>query len=218
MPQTFTGKVRRQHYEILPGPVRKFHCKRGQSIAETIQDRINQYLEDTIGAERNFEQALRTFGQAGEQTPAQTLLSSASAKAKTQHQRLEALLKSRGGTPSEGKTLLAEMLAFTPLSAQIAQGAAEKNTQHLMVTFAAAAAEMAMYESLATVSAAGGAEDVVTLARTLQSEERDDYDQVWSILRPSAADPFQAELAKGKTARDVLVIYLEDAIAAEKKL
>jgi hypothetical protein len=42
------------------------------------------------------------------------------------------------------------MLAFTPLSAQIGQGAAEKNTQHLMVTFAAAAAEMAMYESLAT--------------------------------------------------------------------
>ena len=185
-------------------------------MAETIQDRINQYLEDTIGAERNFEQALRTFGEAGEQTPVQTLLSSASAKAKTQHQRLEALLKSRGGTPSEGKTLLAEMLAFTPLSAQIGQGAAEKNTQHLMVTFAAAAAEMAMYESLATVSAAGGAEDVATLARTLQSEERDDYDQVWSILRPSAADAFQAELGKGKTAQEILGRYLEDAIAAEK--
>ncbi len=185
-------------------------------MADTVQEKINRYLEDTIGAERNFEKALSTFGEAGEQTSVQQLLSSASAKAKTQHERLEMLLKSRGGTPSEGKTILAEMLAFTPLSAQIGQGAAEKNTQHLMVTFAAAAAEMAMYESLATAGAEGGAEDVVSLARTLQGEERDDYDQVWSILKQSAADSFQAELDKGKSTQEVLIRYLEDAIAAEK--
>jgi ferritin-like metal-binding protein YciE len=185
-------------------------------MADNVQERINKYLEDTIGAERNFEKALSTFGEAGEQTAVQKLLSSASAKAKTQHERLEALLKSRGGSPSEGKTLLAQMLAFTPLSAQIGQGAAEKNTQHLMVTFAAAAAEMAMYESLASAGTEGNAEDVVSLARTLQSEERDDYDQVWSILKQSATDSFQAELNKGKAAESVLARYLEDAIAAEK--
>ena len=185
-------------------------------MAHTVQEKINQYIEDTIGAERNFEKALSTFGEAGEQTSVQQLLSSASAKAKTQHERLEALLKSRGGTPSEGKTLLAEMLAFTPLSAQIGQGAAEKNTQHLMVTFAAAAAEMAMYESLATAGAVGHAQDVVSLARTLQGEERDDYDQVWGILKQSAADSFQAELQKGTSSKEVLTRYLVDAIAAEK--
>jgi ferritin-like metal-binding protein YciE len=185
-------------------------------MTDTIQERINQYLQDTIAAERNFENALATFGKAGEQTPVRSMLSAASAKAKTQHKRLEALLAKRGGTPSEGKTLLAEMLAFTPLSAQIGQGPAEKNTQHLMVTFAAAAAEMAMYESLATAASVGNSEDVVSLARTLQKEERDDYDQVWGVLRASAADSFQAELAKGKVAKDVLKVYLEDTIAAEK--
>ncbi|MDQ1452764.1 MAG: hypothetical protein QOJ51_5292 [Acidobacteriaceae bacterium] len=185
-------------------------------MAKTVQERINHYLEDTIGAERNFEKALRTFGKTGEQTTVQSLLSSASAKAKTQHERLEALLKTRGGSPSESKTILAEMLAFTPLSAQLGQGAAEKNTQHLMVTFAAAAAEMAMYESLATAAAEGRALDVVSLARTLQGEERDDYAQVWDILPQSAAASFQAELEKGKSAEEVLARYLEDAIAAEK--
>jgi ferritin-like metal-binding protein YciE len=185
-------------------------------MAETVQQRINQYLKDTIAAERNFEKALSTFGEAGEQTTVQRLLSSASAKAKTQHERLEALLKSRGESPSEGKTILAEMLAFTPLSAQMGQGAAEKNTQHLMVTFAAAAAEIAMYESLATAGAEEGSEDVVSLARTLQGEERDDYEQVWSILPQSAADSFQAELEKGKSGQEILARYLEDAIAAEK--
>src|ERR1700710_2419095 len=184
-------------------------------MADTVQEQINQYIEDTIGAERNFEKALSTFGKTGEQTPVQALLASASAKAKTQHERLEALLKSRGRSPSEGKTILAEALAFTPLSAQIGQSAAEKNTQHLMVTFAAAAAEMAMYESLATAGAEGGAEDVISLARTLQAEERDDYDQVWSILRQSASDSFQAELDQGKSPQQILVRYLEDAIAAE---
>ena len=91
-------------------------------MADVIQTRIDQYLKDTIAAERNFEKALATFGSAGEQAEVQAMLSGASAKAKTQHERLEALLVKRGGTPSEGKTLLAEMLAFTPLSAQTRTG------------------------------------------------------------------------------------------------
>src|ERR1700712_3914257 len=117
-------------------------------MAEAINDRINRYLEDTISAERNFESALSSFGKSGEQPEVQQLLSSFSAKAKTQHERLTALLESRGGPPSQSKTVLAEMLAFSPLSAQLGHTPEEKNTQHLMVTFAAAAVEMAMYESL----------------------------------------------------------------------
>ncbi len=185
-------------------------------MAETIHDRINRYLEDTIAAERNFEHALSTFGHAGDQEPVQRLLASFSDKARTQHQRLTALLESRGGSPSEAKTLLAQLLAFTPLSAQIGQGAAEKNTQHLMVTFAAAAAEMAMYESLANAADAAGETKVVDLARTLQKEEREDYDQVWELLSGSAAASFAEEVAKGKGPRERISVYLTDAIAAEK--
>ncbi|MCU1225907.1 MAG: hypothetical protein JWQ42_4000 [Edaphobacter sp.] len=76
------------------------------------------------------------------------MLSAASEKQRLNTNDWWPFLAKRGGTPSEGKTLLAEMLAFTPLSAQIGQGAAEKILKHLMVTFIAAAAEMAMYESL----------------------------------------------------------------------
>lgn len=185
-------------------------------MTDTVQDRINRYLEDTIAAERNFEHALSTFGEAGTQGPVQQLLGSFSDKARTQHERLTALLEKRGGSPSEAKTLLAQMLAFTPLSAQIGQGAAEKNTQHLMVTFAAAAAEMAMYESLASAAEEAGATDVVELARVLQKEEREDYDQVWTLLSGSAASAFADELAKGKEPQERIATYLTDAIAAEK--
>ncbi len=185
-------------------------------MSESVQDRVNRYLQDTIAAERNFEHALSTFGDAGTQEPVQRLLSSFSEKARTQHQRLTALLERRGGSPSEAKTILAQLLAFIPLSAQIGQGAAEKNTQHLMVTFAAAAAEMAMYESLASAAEAAGATEVVELARILQKEEREDYDQVWEILAGSAAAAFAEELTKGKDARERISTYLTDAIAAEK--
>jgi len=185
-------------------------------VPETTYERINRYIQDTISAERNFENALSTFGDSGTQQPVKQLLSSFSEKARTQHQRLTALLERRGGSPSEAKTVLAQLLAFTPLTAQIGQGAAEKNTQHLMITFAAAAAEMAMYESLSSAAEASGDQEVVTLARVLQKEEREDYDQVWELLRGSAADSFATELAEGKNARQRLNTYLTDAIAAEK--
>lgn len=185
-------------------------------MAESVQDRINRYLQDAIAAERNFEQALSTFGSSGTQEPVQKLLSSFSEKARTQHQRLTALLESRGGSPSKAKTILAELLAFTPLSAQAGQGAAEKNTQHLMITFAAAAAEMAMYESLASAAEAAGETEVVQMARTLQAEEQDDYDRVWEILAGSAVASFATELAKEKDATERIGTYLIDAIAAEK--
>jgi ferritin-like metal-binding protein YciE len=185
-------------------------------MAETTYERINRYIQDTISAEKNFEHALSTFGVAGTQQPVQQLLSSFSEKARTQHQRLTALLERRGGSPSEAKTILAQLLAFTPLSAQIGQGAAEKNTQHLMITFAAAAAEMAMYESLAAAAETSGDQEVISLARVLQKEEREDYDQVWELLRGSAADAFATELATGKDARERIQTYLTDAIAAEK--
>jgi ferritin-like metal-binding protein YciE len=184
-------------------------------MATKAHDRINQYLEDTIAAERNFEAALHSFGKAGEQGPVKELLGSLSGKARTQHERLTRLLEQRGGSPSTAKTVLAEALAFSPLTAQIGQASSEKNTQHLMVTFAAAAAEMAMYETLAASASQAGDEEVASLARKLQSEEREDYEQVSSLLRSSARDSFQASSAK-EGAKEILRTYVEEAIAAEK--
>jgi ferritin-like metal-binding protein YciE len=85
-----------------------------------------------------------------------------------------------------------------------------------MITFAAAAAEMAMYESLAAAATTAGEHEVVDLARTLQKEEREDYDEVWAMLRGSAGEAFAAEIANGKNPGERINTYLEDAIAAEK--
>jgi ferritin-like metal-binding protein YciE len=183
-------------------------------MAETAEMRLNRYIEDAQAAERNFEDALHSFGDSGVQEPIQKLMTRAGERARTQHERLAALLERRGGKPSEGKSLLAHMLALSPLTAQAGHGPAEKNTQHLIITYGAA--EMAMYESLAVSADTVGAADVQALARQLQSEERDDAEQVWPLLRPSATDAFESEIAGGRDARDILRAYLEDIIASEK--
>ena len=157
---------------------------------------IVRYLEDVEAAERNFEHALSSFGMTGEQNAVKSLMSQASGRARTQHERLEARLRALGGEPSTAKSILAHTLAFTPTLAQIGHEPAEKNTQHLIVVIGAAAAEMAMYESLASVASAAGDAETERLARELQAEERDDYEKAWTLLRPSAQAAFETVLQR----------------------
>lgn len=185
-------------------------------MPESVRDRINNYLEDAIAAERNFEHALHAFGNTGAQEPVRALLASAGDKTRTQHQRLTALLEQRGGSPSAAKSALAHMLAFSLLTTQAGHEPGEKNTQHLVVSYAAAAAERAMYESLAEAATEAGDTAVAKLARQLQAEEMDDAGQVWTLLRPSARNAFRETVGTRRAPIDILKTYLEDIIAAEK--
>lgn len=152
----------------------------------TSQKLIQTYLQDAEAAERNFEDALATFAKTGEQEEVKRFFARASAIAKTQHERLEKRLRELGGAPSTAKSFVAHVLAFSTTAAQIGQDLAEKNTQNLIMCIAAAAAEMAMYESLALVAAAAGDTATEKLARELQTEEKEDYDKSWALLSSSA--------------------------------
>jgi len=150
------------------------------------RDILTRYVQDTEAAERNFEDALATFSKSGGQQDVQDLMAMMSRKAKTQHERLEARLKALGGERSAGKSFLAHILAFTPVTAQLGHHAAEKSTQHLIITCAAAGAETAMYEALASVAESLQDSETATLARQLQAEEKEDY-RLASGLLPSSA-------------------------------
>jgi ferritin-like metal-binding protein YciE len=156
------------------------------------RDAIITYLQDAEAAERNFEDALAAFGKQGEQQPVKSAMEWMSRKARTQHERLESRLRDLGGSPSTAKSALAHMLAFTPTAAQLGHSAGEKDTQHVMITYAAAAAEMAMYEAMAAAAGATGDAETERLARQLQSEEKEDYDKAWGLLRESALASFTA--------------------------
>ncbi len=144
------------------------------------------YLEDVEAAERNFEDALASFSKSGDQPEVQSMMSMMSAKARTQHERLEARLRALGGSPSTMKSILAHMLAFTPVTAQTGHTPGEKSTQHLMITYSAAAAEMAMYESLAVAAHSANDTETERLARELQTEEKEDHHLAWDRLASSA--------------------------------
>jgi ferritin-like metal-binding protein YciE len=159
-------------------------------MPETTREYLTEHLENVIAAERNFEDVLSRFSSEGEQEDVKNMFSSLSAKARTQHQRLEGRLRELGGSPSTLKSAVAHLLAAAPLIAQTGQTPQEKNTQHLIITYAAAAAEMAMYEALATVAGASGDSATEQLARQLQREEKEDHAIVWSMLASSAQRSF----------------------------
>jgi ferritin-like metal-binding protein YciE len=165
---------------------------RDESESATV---VTRYVQDAEAAERNFEDALGGFSESGEQSRAQSLFAIMSRKARTQHERLARRLQSLGGSPSTSKSALAHLLAFSPLTAQLGHDESEKDTQHLIITYAAAAAEMAMYEALAAVARVSGDTETSSLARQLQSEEEEDHRLAWEELPQSARVSAQAVLS-----------------------
>lgn len=157
---------------------------------------LMRYLQDVEAAERNFEDALATFSNSGDQQDVQDLMAMMSTKAKTQHERLEARLTALGGNRSAGKSFLAHLLAFTPVTAQFGHEAAEKSTQHLIITCAAAGAETAMYEALASVAESLQDAETAALARQLQAEEKEDYLLASESILSSARRAFGVLAAK----------------------
>jgi ferritin-like metal-binding protein YciE len=179
----------------LIGPSASEACLRVRnSTGTTGENPVVRYLQDAEAAERNFEDALASFSNTGDQPEVQSLLAMMSSKAKTQHERLEQRLNDLGASRSVAKSILAHILAFTPVSAQAGHSPSEKNTQHLMITFAAAAAEMAMYETLAAAAEAVGDPTTASLARELQSEEKEDHLLAWQHLGQSARSTTAAVL------------------------
>jgi ferritin-like metal-binding protein YciE len=179
---------------IAPSATAAFQAVKARSEPDS-RSVLIRYLEDTEAAEQNFEDALDSFSKTGDQPAVQSLLKMMSDKARTQHERLRMRLESLGGTRSTAKSILAHLLAFTPVSAQFGHEDSEKNTQHLMITYAAASAEMAMYEALAAVATAAGDVDTARLARELQSEEKEDHRLAWAQLPQSARASSQAVMS-----------------------
>lgn len=161
-------------------------------MPESGKEIVIRYLQDAAAAERNFEDLLDSFSKTDTNSLVRELFIRAAAKARTQHERLEARLRELGGSPSSVKSAAAHLLGFAPAAAQTGHTEEEKDAQHLMMTYAAAAAEMAMYESLAAAASAAGDAPTERLARQLQAEERDDHQMVWDRLRQTVLDSYRA--------------------------
>ncbi len=162
-------------------------------MTDAQQAALMDYLEDTIAAEQNFENLLKTFGQATADPELNQFFSKMAVKAQSQLQRLTDRLGALGGAPSGPKTALAKALGAAPAGAQTSP---EKAAQNLMMVYSAAAAELAMYEALASAAEEAGDTDTETLARQLQAEEREDFEQIWQALPSTALVAFETALRR----------------------
>ena len=151
---------------------------------------IQRHLENAIAAEQNLEDIFSRLSDEGEQEDVKQLLLDLSKKARTQHQRLTARLKELGGSPSTLKSIAAHLIGFSPLAAQGGETPQEKNTQHLILVYAAVVSGIAVCEALATISRIAGDTATERLARELQDEDKADCELVWNLLGSSASRAF----------------------------
>ncbi len=156
-------------------------------MAESSADEvIRRYLQDAIAAEGSFETQLWSFSREGDDSEVQGTFATHAQETQVQHRRLTTRLEELGGSPSTAKDLLAHLFGLSPKALQLTHAPDERLAQNLVIAYAVAASECAMYEALACVAGAAG--DLVTekLARQIQEEERRTAEKVWSFI-PSRA-------------------------------
>ena len=169
-------------------------------MAETSVEVVKRYLEDAIAAEKSFETQLQGFAKEGDNSAAKAAFQQHAAETKVQYERLTARLEALGGSPSGAKSLLANIFGLSPKAAQIGHEKEERTTQNLMMAFAVENSELAMYESLATVAEAAGDSETVSLARSIQQQEKETAEKVWKLLPSAALEAFERVTAGSATA------------------
>jgi ferritin-like metal-binding protein YciE len=168
-------------------------------MAETSIQVIRRYLEDAIAAEKSFETQLQGFANEGEDPAAKAAFHQHALETRQQYERLTARLEALGGSPSGAKSLLAHIFGLSPKTAQIGHEKEERTTQNLMMAYAVENSEIAMYEALATVAEAASDTQTASLARSIQAQERETAQKVWSLI-PSAAAAAYDRVTRGEGA------------------
>src|SRR5436305_15055129 len=155
---------------------------RKSNMAETSVDVVKRYLEDAIAAEKSFETQLQGFSKESDDTVVQSLFQQHAAETRRQYERLTARLEALGGSASTAKSLRAHIFGLSPKTSQIGHEKEERTTQNLMMAYAVENSEMAMYEAVAAVAEAAGDTETLSLARSIQAEEKATAEKVWKVL------------------------------------
>lgn len=160
-------------------------------MAETSTDVIKRYLEDAIAAEKSFETQLQGFANEGDNAAAKAAFHQHALETRNQYERLTARLEALGGSTSTAKSILAHIFNLTPKAASLGHEKEERTTQNLIMAFAVENSELAMYQALISVAEAAGDTETVALARSIQTQEKQTADKVWSLLSPAAVEAYR---------------------------
>jgi ferritin-like metal-binding protein YciE len=155
-------------------------------VPDTSTAVIRRYIEDAIGAEKSFEERLRSFAADGDDAEVHALFLSHAEETRLHHERLNARLQALGGSASPLKSFLDQLFTAVPKSVQLARSPDERLVQNLVMAFALAQSECAMYEALASAAVAAGDPETEQLVRDIQTQESAAAEKLWRFI-PSRA-------------------------------
>lgn len=146
------------------------------------KDVIWQYLEDSILAEKDFEERLRELSKSGDDNEVQSVLAGHADETRLQRQRLAIRSAQISDRVLSGSSGFASILSFIPQIPHAIEIVEEQTLRSLLVAYTVEAGQLAMYETLATLARAAGDLDTEELARQIQTEERDAAAKIWHFL------------------------------------
>jgi ferritin-like metal-binding protein YciE len=161
---------------------------------------IKRYLQDAIAAERSFELQFRSFANDTRQSDLKDLFLHHADETRRHGERLTARLQALDGRPSTVQGAIARFFGFSARTFQLRHSAVERTAQNLIIAHAIHNAGIAMYEELATVTAAAGDTITQRLAREMQEDARRASQKIWDRLVPATLTVFEELTVNRKAA------------------
>lgn len=149
---------------------------------QTRSEVLSRYLEDAVAAENNFESQLQHFSRDGDDPEVQSAFADFAVGASRNAKQLSTRLAALGGSPSQGKNVIASLLSRVPKASQINHTPEERITQNLIMAFSLAKSECAMYRVLGAAAHIAGDEQTSGLAQECVISQEEVAEKLWRFL------------------------------------
>jgi ferritin-like metal-binding protein YciE len=153
---------------------------------ENTRERLVRYLQDAHAAEVGIRKMLEGFVDDTDDQNIKMLFQEHLTVTRTQEDRLEQCLRKYNSEPSDGKGFFNTIMAKMSDMMHGAHDQYDKNTQNLIKAYGIEHLECGMYEALAAFAQVVGDEDVVQVAQTIQSEEKEAGKRIWPMIAKHA--------------------------------
>jgi len=151
-------------------------------MAETSVDVIKRYLQDAIAAEKTFEMQLQEFAKESGNEAAKSAFHERALQTRNQHERLTTRLEALDSSRSATNNLITNIVGHRLKPAHVVHEKEQLTVQKLMIVYAVESSAVAMYEMIAALAEAAGDSDTEALARSIQTEEKETAEKIWSLL------------------------------------
>lgn len=148
---------------------------------------VNRYLRDAIGAEKSFEVQLRRFAGDTRLARASELFLVHADETREQYELLTARLQTLGGSGSGSTASLVPVFEMEHADVRAGHFEEERTTQDLVVAFAIENAEVAICEVLRITAGMAGDTMTASIIERIQTQEQQAAEKIWKLIDVAAS-------------------------------